>query len=290
MKLVKRRKLRPQVIVVIVILFLFAGLFIAKKLINRVDYSRMQRLDISLHSRSYLLYCVDDNEVLYGDNNNVVIYPASLTKLMTMDAIVSSDVDLEECSSLSDEQHEQLVADNASLAYLSTDYQYSIKDLLFALILPSGADAALALENYQNDLLNMMNKRAAKLGMKNSSFTNCSGLHDENLYTTLDDLLLLCRDLLKYDVARDVLSSGTYMMSDGQMLTSSLKSICGEDDDLNVYGGKTGFTAEAGENIVVYYRYQDKDYLLLLAGADGDPYEGRYYHFDDVVNIFNELY
>ena len=248
--------------------------------------------DFDLHSGSYLLADLSDFEILYGYENSKQIYPASLTKVLTLDTVLNIVDDLDEMSYVTSDQVEDLIREDASLAYIQRDYPYPIRDLLYALVLPSGADAAVALENYFDylglDLVEEMNKQATKLGCQNSNFTNTTGLHDDNLYTSLDDLLLITLDVLKYEEGRKILESLYYYCYDGISFSSSIFYL--NRSKVLALGGKTGYTPEAGQNVIVLYKYRGRSYILLLANAMGSYANGDMWHFDDALTVFEHLY
>ena len=103
-----------------------------------IDYEDANELDIELYSNNYLLMRIDDLKVLYCKDNKERFYPASLTKVMTLDVVLNNIKDLNETSSINNEQIQELIKENASLAYINPNYEYSIEELLYALILPSG--------------------------------------------------------------------------------------------------------------------------------------------------------
>ncbi len=261
--------------------------------INEINYDDYEEFDFSLYSKSYLLMRLNDFKVLYGKNIDDIFYPASLTKVLTLDTVVSEFDDYDDVSSFSYDDYVRLINENASLAYLDSDTDYSIEELLYGLILPSGADAGAALDNYFNthdlDLVEQMNKKVKSLGLTNSHFTNYAGLHDDELYTSLNDYSQIVLDTLLNDCAKKVLKTFDYYLEDGTHLYSTLR-VLERDDEIITYGGKTGFTDEAGENILILYKYKNRSYMLILANAPGNPYIGQRYHFDDVNKIFNNLY
>lgn len=261
--------------------------------INELDYSEAKKLDIDLYSKEYLLIRLNDFKVLYASDNEKVIYPASLTKVLTMDSLLDICKDTNETSYLTSQQWNELIEENASLAGLIPDKDYSINELLYALILPSGGDAAVALNNYASnkgkDLIELMNNKCSELGLLNSHFTNETGLHDDNLYTTLDDYARIVIDTLKNTDAKQVLKTQNYIQ-DGTVKHSSLKDLFNREDNIIVYGGKTGYTPEAGMNIMTLYEANNRSYLLILANAEGSPYRDGQKHIDDVNRIFEALY
>ena len=256
-----------------------------------IDYSDINAMDLSLYSRSYLLIRLNDYKALYGEKYDSVIYPASLTKVLAMDTCVNRFSDLSDTSYVSQEQYDRLIVQNASVAGLTPYKKYTLKDLLYYLVLPSGADAAEALSNYFDDhgmnLIEEMNKRCDELGLSNSHFTNPTGLHDDNMYTTLKDLSLIYIDALKNPVSKEVLKTS---VSPEYGLYSTTYPLVSRDDDVTFYGGKTGYTEEANQNIITFYETGNRSYILLLVGAPGNPGRGEHFHFDDVNKIIDYLY
>lgn len=260
--------------------------------LEKLDYSEANKIDIDLYSKNYLLVRLNDKKVIYANNENERFYPASLAKVMTLNTVVNNVEDLNEVSYFDDDDYYRLVALNASLAGLKTGVPYSVEELLYALILPSGGDGAAALEkffaNKGKNLIDLIQERCQVLELKDSNFVNTTGLHDDNLYTTLDDYASIVIDTLQNEKAKEILKSMEYEI-DGFKMNSTLKTLSYIDEAV-VYGGKTGFTGEAGENIMVLFSMNNKSYMLILAKADGNPYKGENYHLNDVKNILKYLY
>ena len=124
-----------------------------------------------------------------------------------------------------------------------------------------------------------------------SNFTNSTGLHNDNLYTTLNDYAKLVIDTLNNSDAKTILKSYSYTLDDGLTVKSTLSSLEGYFDDIEVYGGKTGYTDQAGENIMILYTVNNRSYMLILSGAPGNPYvAGENYHFIDAISVLKYLY
>ncbi len=253
---------------------------------------KSERLPFDIHSYGYLLVDLADFDILYSEHSDEKIYPASLTKVLTMDTVLHLFEDLDDSSFVTNAQVEAMIREDASLAYIQRDYVYSLRDLLYALVLPSGADAAVALENYFKmhglDLVEEMNRRAEELGCSSSHFMNTTGLHDDNHYSSLDDLYRIVMDTLEHEEGRKVLTSLQHEMEDGLMMYSSVGGAL--NHDTQVLGGKTGYTPEAGQNILVLYRHHNKPFLLLTCGAPGSLAERKFYHYEDALEIFGKLY
>ena len=249
-------------------------------------------LDLDLHSNEYLLADLSEHRILYENLCDLTIYPASLTKVMTMDAVLHRISDLKERSAVTYGQISDLIAEDASIAYLQGDYGYTVEDLLYALILPSGADAALALQNCFEekgmDLVEEMNLLAESLGCRSTHFVNPTGLHDPDHYTTLHDLFLIITDVLRFEEGRRILESVEHTLEDGLKIESTLKPLC--EMETAILGGKTGYTPEAGQSILVLFRSENRSYLLLLGNAMGSHVRKEYWHFEDTVHVFEALF
>ncbi|MBR5754504.1 MAG: D-alanyl-D-alanine carboxypeptidase [Erysipelotrichaceae bacterium] len=259
--------------------------------INRLD-DCSEEFSFDLHSYGYMIVDLSDFDIIYSRNEGKRIYPASLTKVLTMDTVLHLADDLDDTSYVTYEQVEDLIYEDASLAYIQRDYPYSLRDLLYALVLPSGADAALALENYFSergiDLVEQMNILAQSLGCTDSHFVNSTGLHDDDHYTTIDDLYLIVMDTLKDEEGRKILTTINHTMEDGLMISTGIRYV--RNDSTDVLGGKTGYTPEAGQNLIVLYRYESRPYLLVTAGAMGSNPRKQYWHFEDALKIFELVY
>ena len=252
-----------------------------------------QELEFPLHSDKYMLVNLSDFVFTHAKKNNVVMYPASLTKVLTFDTVLNLEDDLSNRSHFTYDQLLYLIEEDASLAQMKYDYNYTLEDLLYGLILPSGADSALALENYFAakgiNLVDEMNRHALELGCTDSHFVNTTGLHDDDHYTTLDDLFLIVMDTLKFEKGRQIMESLVHTCEDGLVVSSGIR-ILNVNINTVVLGGKTGYTPEAGQNIIILYKNRGKSYMLLLGNAPGSYLYDQYWHYEDSLTVLQELY
>lgn len=260
--------------------------------INNFDFDNSEELNFDIHSKEYMIIRMSDLKVLYEKDIDKKIYPASLTKLMTLDTVLNMVDDLDETSYITAYQVQELISEDASIAYIQTDYDYSIRDLLYALILPSGADGAVAIENYfanhNMNIIDEMNNQAQRLGCTNSNFVNTTGLHDDNHYTTLNDLFKIVVDILSFKEGRRILETLHYKTEDNMNLLSSLRYV--KDNDASILGGKTGYTPESGQSVMVLFKKNNRSYILFVANAEGNPANDEFYHFIDAMEIIRSLY
>jgi len=156
----------------------------------------------------------------------------------------------------------------------------SMNDLLYGLILPSGADAAMGLAvkiaGNEAAFVKLMNKKAKELGLKDSNFTNCTGLYNENNYTSAYDLAIILDAAMKNKLCREILSSyqhttaKTEQNPNGILLSSTLFTYMygTEPETAVITGGKTGFVNEAGYCIASFGRNTagTEEYIVISMG------------------------
>lgn len=165
----------------------------------------------SISASGAILINGDDGMVLYENNADEKLYPASTTKIMT--ALVTLDV----CKELHvDLNSEVVVPEEAqgvegSSLYLKSGERVTLEELLYGLMLQSGNDSAVALAvcmgGTQDHFIEMMNEKAQKLGCTGTHFTNPNGLFDENHYTTARDLAVIAREAMKNEDFREIVSA-----------------------------------------------------------------------------------
>ena len=120
------------------------------------------------------------------------MYPASLTKVMTAVVVLDHADELDAVVEAPADMFPALWEQNASMAGLQPGESATVEDMLYGLMLPSGADCAIALARYVagdvEAFVELMNRTAAALGMSGTHFTNPTGLHDADHYSTARDM------------------------------------------------------------------------------------------------------
>lgn len=248
-------------------------------------------IELDIYSKNALLYNLDENTVLYEKGANEQIAIASLTKLMTAIVTVENLSSLDEKVVLTAKDFEGLKEANAAVAGFRVGQRVTYRDLLYGLLLPSGADAALALARNvagsRAKFVELMNKKANELGLKNTHFMNETGLDAKGHYSTLEDVALLFKYVLNNTELKRIIESSTYTMSDNSFsVTSSLyknQKRYGLDLDY-IKGGKTGTTDDAGLCLASIASKNGTNYMLITAHA---PYDKKApYHFYDAKTIY----
>jgi D-alanyl-D-alanine carboxypeptidase (penicillin-binding protein 5/6) len=241
------------------------------------DYAEIDDDDIV--SPYIALLDVDNSKVIAGKESEERIYPASMTKVMTLVVAVENIKDMSMTYALSSAQIDPLVRAEASRAGFDPNEEVSVTDYLYGLILPSGADAAVALCNIaagsEEAFVELMNKKCSELGLKNTHFTNSSGLYDEEQYTTPTEMAVIMAYAMTNETCAKVLSTYKYTTTatekhpEGIALTSTMfgRMYGTEVENVTITAGKTGYTIEAGNCLVSYAEKNGHRYVALTAGA-----------------------
>ena len=241
---------------------------------------------------------VESNSIIAQKNATTKIYPASMTKVMTL-IVVSEHLDeIEETFTYSNELIYPLVKQEASRAGFDAGEVVDVEDMLYGLILPSGADAAEALAimvaGSSEEFVVMMNDKCKELGLKNTQFANPTGLHDSNQYTTAMEMAMIMKYAMQDEYRAKIL--GTYQYTtkptdkhpEGILLTSTMYSRAygTEAPGVTVIGGKTGYVYEAGNCLVSYgLTATGKGYVFCTAKGHNawDPIYDEIYAYKNLV-------
>lgn len=239
--------------------------------------------------------------ILYEKDAHSKAFPASTTKIMT--CLVA----LENCSDVNAMyqcgwESQNGFGSQSSLLGLKNGYVVSIKDMLYGLMLCSGNDCgaclAVATAGSIERFVELMNDKAAEIGMTGTHYTNPHGLHDEQHYTTAYDMALLMQYGLKNDIFREIIATKEYTVVEANgKLTKTIQTSNkllytkqGVDWEDNIYqyaiGGKTGETNFAGYCLV---EAAQKDGVTLIAVLLGDNNMGgttTYYRFHNAKKLF----
>lgn len=234
-----------------------------------------------IDAKAHLIVDNNTQEVLNEHNDNVTFAPASVTKLMT--ALVARDLyKPEDYLTVSDDCTK---VDSTKL-WLPAGDSFKFSELMYGLLVSSAGDVACVMASANNNrdhFIELMNEKAAKIGMKNTHFTNEIGLDGANgsHYSTAWDLYLLSREALKDPLIKKIVRTKNYTFYDqsGDLevdVTNTNKLLW---DVPHSVGVKTGTTSGAGE--VLIYQYQDgpKDLTIIVLSSDD--------RFTDTRNLLN---
>lgn len=189
---------------------------------------------------------------LFEKNPDKQVSIASITKVMT--AVVALEnykiTDIVEVSKADTEI-------NGSKAFLKSGEKLTVLNLLYCMLMPSGNDAAITLATYkqnQDQFVDLMNKKAEELGLKNTKFKDPAGLNDDGRSSAHDLAILFSYALAKDEFVKVVSTAEITVTSvdgsESHQLKNSNRLTTGEIPMDGIIGGKTGFTPDAGHTLV----------------------------------------
>lgn len=211
-------------------------------------------------------------QTLYERNSQKVLYPASLTKVLTA-VIVMEHCNLEDNVTVNQTAINS-VEYGYTVANLKAGEVFSVEQLLNILLVSSANDAALVLAEHVSgsveNFATLMNETATKIGCTNSNFVNPNGVHHENHYSTAHDLTLIANYSLQFDELKELYKKTYYKLPatdlyarEDRIFTTTNELILSGSTNYYRYakGLKTGFTTPAGHCLI---GYASKDGLELI--------------------------
>ncbi|NLA14784.1 MAG: D-alanyl-D-alanine carboxypeptidase [Tissierellia bacterium] len=251
-------------------------------------------------SESAVLIDASSGTILAQKNADKKMYPASLTKIMT--AILAIELgELTDVITVDDDTPFEIEGSHIAL---EPGEILTLKDLLYALMLPSANDAASVIaKHYGGSLENfvkMMNQKAKELGAYNTNFTNPHGLHDTNHYSTAADLALITKYTMENDTFRKIVSTTKYEIQttnkkDEPRYFTTLNKLIYNTSYNQIYvdgayispyyeyatGAKTGYTPQAGNCLVATAKKDGTELIAVtMKGISLEMYQ-------DAHNLFN---
>lgn len=213
--------------------------------------------DLPLQSGAVLLIEPQTGEVIYALKANERFYPASITKIMTLllalEDLEKGEIRLEDQVIIS----AKASSPGGSGLFLSSGDLVALESLLIGITVGSANDAAIAVAEHiagsEEAFVERMNRRATELGMENTNFVNCTGLHLEQHVTTAHDIALMSREILRYPL----FFNWSKIWMDENFLEGKIKSgkVYLSNTNRLIYdyphcdGLKTGFTRQSGYSI-----------------------------------------
>ncbi len=236
-----------------------------------------------MDSEYAIMVNIDNGNVVYAKNPDTKIHPASLTKILTLLVAVESIKDLNDTFTMTYEITDPHFKEGASMAGFTDGEIIPLTELLYGLILPSGAECATALANYvagsEAEFAALMNKKAEELGLTTAHFCNPSGLHHDEQYCTVRDMVVILKAATENELCKEILSTyqhttvATNKHPEGILLTSTLFSrMVGDEPENNavIKGGKTGFIDESGNCIASFgVGPSGTNYIMVTTMAKG---------------------
>ena len=255
--------------------------------------------DLSISVRGVYLEALDTEQILYEKNADQVMAPASMTKVMTAIVVMElcEDLDKETITAPSGIYNE-FAGINVSTANILAGETYTVRQLLYCMMLQSANEAASIVADYYGNgnkqaFFDLMNQKAAEIGCQNTHFANAHGLDAEGHYSTPRDMALICKYAMKIPGFMEIVSSTRYSIpATPKQAKRILVTTIKPQDSVNggsvynpyIKGIKTGSTDNAGRCFASTYTREGENYLCIVMGA---PYEGLP---NKAFIVTNELY
>ena len=236
------------------------------------DSDGTRRVDLGLECKSAILMEATTGNILYEQNADEALPPASVTKVMTlllvMEAIEEGKITLSDTVRTS----AHAAGMGGSQIYLKEGEEMSVEDMVKSVVIASANDAACALAEHvagsEGAFVKKMNERAAELGMKNTSFENTNGLDDttENHYTSARDIAIMSRELIRHkkileysSIWMDTVRNGTFGLTNTNRLVRFYRGCTGL---------KTGSTSKAGFCVSATAERDGVSLICVIMGAE----------------------
>lgn len=219
---------------------------------------------------SIIIKDLNNKKLIFSKDENQVLRPASLTKIMTailaiesgkMNSVVTITAEMKKVE--------------PTIANFQVGEKFYLKDLVYAAMIKSANDAANAIAIYLGKgnkqlFVNMMNIKAKKLGMKNTNFTNPCGFDMGNHKTTAKDLLILTEYAIKDSTFNSIVKLDKYAFSaintNKRYVVSTSNKLLRYDS--YVVGVKTGYTNKAGACLIARAKKGNQDILMVMLNAN----------------------
>lgn len=245
------------------------------------------------------VYMVNMNTgaVVYEKGSDEKIYPASLTKLVTLLVAAENITDYSEIITVSDDCYDDLVIGSSSIS-LKDGEQMSLDDIMYAIAISSANEATNALASHLfgsvPDFVAKMNEKAQQLGAESTHFANTHGLHSEEHYTTARDMASIAKAAFENETVLKYLSTSVHEIAPTNktpekrtlVTTNSLLRKNSEHYYKYCRAGKTGTTTPAGYNLVSVAQKGDTEFLLVAMHVDKQTHPINTV-FSDSCSLYN---
>ena len=237
-----------------------------------------------------VLIDADDGTVVAAKDADIRIYPASMTKILTVLVAAEHVTDLDDLYMMDISITDYVYKHDCSAVGFSVGERVTVRDLMYGTILPSGADAALALAEYvagsEELFVEMMNDKLDELGLSDSAhFTNCIGVYNDDHYCTLTDMAMIMKAATENDLARQIMNTRVYTTSsteehpDGIEISNwFIRRIEDKDVHGKVMCAKTGFVNESGCCAASYQISNEGKHYICVTGNAWSSWRCIYDH------------
>ena len=240
-----------------------------------ISFSTKLFANPNIQARTGILVDYHSDEILYELDPDSQIYPASMTKIMTaivaFDLIKNNKISLDDMYTISENAWRLSQAGYSSMFIMIND-QVSVEDLLKGIIIASGNDACVALAEgiagSESNFADMMNEKAGEIGMTSTNFTNSSGINDPDNISTVRDIALMSKYLIKnYPIYYELFAEKTFTWdrTGGDPIKQGNRNPL-LYKNVGVDGVKTGYLAVEKYSLASTMKKKDRRIIAVASG------------------------
>lgn len=280
-----------------VTLLVVVGLYFIFKVANANKFDKL-----SFNADCIYVYSIDDEKEIFSKNPDKKVYPASLTKMMTVYTAVGEINDFDKKAPIDKKSYQQLVVQNASMAGFYGNEPTTFDDLLYGTMLASAGECADSLainaSGSKEKFVDLMNENAKNMGLTNTNFKNPEGMDEDDHYSSAKDMAFLLKNSLKNEKFYKIFTTDKYTSTktlDHPKGIEIESTVLGrlkdyDQDGFKIIGGKSGTTEKAGHCWATLSEKNGKKYIIIVMGVDFDdiknPGDGQ---IQDTIKILKNL-
>ena len=261
-----------------------------------ISVSAYEITGFDITAKAGMLVSMDTGEILYSNNIDNKVFPASITKIMTVTLMLESEkYDPAGKVAMTKEVEDLILGTGSAVSNFQIGEEITQLDLVYTVLMSSFGDCAYLAAIYYggsvDEFVNMMNNKAEELGLTGTHYGNPVGLHDEQTYTTVRDIYTLTTYALKNETFKTVCETPRYTIEATNKSAKRTLSTTNflQDPNTNYYyqyakGVKTGYTDEAGRCLVSTASYNGYNYMCILMNCP--PNADKRYEFLESANLY----
>lgn len=275
---------------------IFTVILVFSVLLTPLTASAYEITGFDITAKAGMLVSMDTGEILYANNIDQKMYPASLTKIMTVTLMLESEkYDPAGKIAMTKEVQRLILGTGSAVSNFQIGEEITQLDLVYTVLMSSFGDCAYLAAIYYGGSVEgfvaQMNEKAAELGLKGTHYSNPVGLHEVENYTTARDVYTLMSYALKNETFKTVCGASRYTVEATNMSSKRTLSTTNFllDNTTNYYyqyakGGKTGYTDEAGRCLVSFASYNGYNYICVLMNCP--PNADKRYEFIESAELY----
>lgn len=274
---------------------IFVCFLIILSVFSPICASAYEVTSFEITAKAGMLVSLDTDEILYENNIDKKVYPASIAKIMTAVLMIESDKWNPDAKvTLTKDVLDMVLGTGLAVSLLEEGEEFTQLDMLYMVLVSSFGDitylAAITYGETVENFVDMMNQKSQELGLTGTHYSNPVGLHEEQTYTTVRDIYTLAKHAMQYDVFNTVTSVSRHKVHTTRGTTRTLSTTNFLlDSSTNYYytyasGIKTGFTNEAGRCLVSTASYNGYNYMCILMNCPNSP--NKRYEFAESKELY----